>query len=45
MANNKILTKADVLQQQEKVTVMYVNTYTRDDGTVVKGYYRSKPSF
>ncbi len=45
MANNKILTKAELLRQQEKGVVVYVNSYTKDDGTVVKGYYRSKPSF
>lgn len=24
--------------------IVYVNAYTRSDGTEVKGYYRSKPS-
>jgi hypothetical protein len=25
--------------------VVYVNLYTRSDGTKVNGYYRSKPNF
>ena len=25
--------------------VVYVNSYTRSDGTEVKGYYRSRPKF
>ena len=25
--------------------VIYVNSYTRSDGTEVKGYYRSRPKF
>ena len=34
--------------QNEAMTgggVIYVNSYTRSDGTEVKGYYRSRPKF
>ena len=34
--------------QREAITgggVVYVNSYTRSDGTEVKGYYRSRPKF
>ena len=34
--------------QREEMTgggVVYVNSYTRSDGTKIKGYYRSRPRF
>ena len=34
--------------QREAMTggaVVYVDSYTRSDGTEVKGYYRSRPNF
>ena len=43
--NGTMLTNGDL--QREAITgggVVYVNSYTRSDGTKVKGYYRSKPS-
>ena len=44
--NGTMPTNGDL--QRETLTgggVVYVNSYTRTDGTKVKGYYRSKPSF
>ncbi len=44
--NGTMPTNGDL--QQEALTgggVVYVNSYTRSDGTEVKGYYRSKPKF
>ena len=43
--NGTMPTNGDL--QQEAMTgggVVYVNSYTRSDGTKVKGYYRSRPS-
>ena len=43
--NGTMPTNGDL--QREAMTgggVVYVNSYTRSDGTKVKGYYRSKPS-
>lgn len=44
--NGTMPTNGDL--QREAMTgggVVYVNSYTRSDGTEVKGYYRSKPGF
>ena len=44
--NGTMPTNGDL--QREAITgggVVYVNSYTRSDGTEVKGYYRSKPKF
>ena len=44
--NGTMPTNGDL--QRETLTgggVVYVNSYTRSDGTEVKGYYRSKPNF
>jgi len=44
--NGTMPTNGDL--QQEALTgggVVYVNSYTRSDGTEVKGYYRSRPKF
>ena len=44
--NGTMPTNGDL--QREAMTdggVVYVNSYTRSDGTEVKGYYRSKPNF
>ena len=44
--NGTMPTNGDL--QREAMTgggVVYVNSYTRSDGTEVKGYYRSKPRF
>ena len=43
--NGTMPTNGDL--QREAMTgggVVYVNSYTRSDGTKVRGYYRSKPS-
>ncbi|MBR1908619.1 hypothetical protein IJ818_06760, partial [bacterium] len=44
--NGTMPTNGD-LQQEAMIGggVVYVNSYTRSDGTEVKGYYRSKPRF
>jgi len=44
--NGTMPTNGDL--QREAMTggsVVYVNSYTRSDGTTVKGYYRSRPKF
>lgn len=44
--NGTMPTNSDL--QREAVTgggVVYVNSYTRSDGTKIKGYYRSRPRF
>ena len=44
--NGSMPTNGDL--QREALTgggVVYVNSYTRSDGTAVKGYYRSRPRF
>ena len=40
--NGTMPTNSDL--QREAMTV-YVNSYTRSDGTKIKGYYRSRPRF
>ena len=38
----KIMTDAQARQQVQAGNLIYVNSYTRSDGTPVHGYYRSK---
>ncbi len=45
MKKGKVMPEAFAKQQTQAGNLIYVNSYTRDDGIVVKGYYRSKPSF
>lgn len=45
MKKGKVMPEAFAKQQTQAGNLIYVNSYTKDDGTVVKGYYRSKPSF
>ena len=35
---------SEAKQQLKAGNLIYVNSYTRSDGTKVKGYYRSNPS-
>ncbi len=42
LAAGKIMSEAK--QQLKAGNLIYVNSYTRSDGTKVKGYYRSNPS-
>lgn len=44
IAEGKIMPEAQAKQQVQTGDLIYVNSYTRSDGTEVKGYYRSKPS-
>lgn len=36
--------EAQAKQQVQTGNLIYVNSYTRSDGTEVKDYYRSRPS-
>lgn len=44
VAAGKVMPEAQAKQQVQAGDLIYVNSYTRSDGTEVKGYYRSKPS-
>lgn len=44
VAAGKVMPEAQAKQQVQAGNLIYVNSYTRSDGTEVKGYYRSKPS-
>ena len=43
VAAGKVMPEAQAKQQVQAGNLIYVNPYTRSDGTEVKGYYRSKP--
>lgn len=43
MASGKILSKAEAEKRLQAGDLVWVDSYTRDDGTEVKGYYRTKP--
>ena len=45
IAEGKIMPEAQAKQQVQAGNLIYVNSYTRSDGTKVKGYYRSRPKF
>ena len=45
VAAGKVMPEAQAQQQVKTGNLIYVNSYTRSDGTEVKGYYRSRPSF
>ena len=40
----KIMSEAQAKQQVQTGNLIYVEPYTRSDGTEVKGYYRSRPN-
>lgn len=40
----KVMPEAQAKQQVQAGNLIYINSYTRSDGTKVKGYYRNKPS-
>lgn len=42
MKDNKIMTKKEADEAVKSGNLIYVNSYTRSDGTEVKGYYRRK---
>lgn len=44
LAKGKVMPEAQAKQQVQAGNLIYVNSYTRSDGTEVKGYYRSRPS-
>ena len=44
VAEGKVIPEAQAKQQVQTGNLIYVNSYTRSDGTEVKGYYRSKPN-
>ena len=43
VAAGKVMPEAQAKQQVQAGNLIYVNSYTRSDGTEVKGYYRSRP--
>lgn len=43
VAAGRVMPEAQAKQQVQAGNLIYVNSYTRSDGTEVKGYYRSKP--
>ena len=45
VAAGKVMPEVQAKQQVQAGNLIYVNSYTRSDGTEVKGYYRSKPEF
>ena len=45
LAAGKVMPEAQAKQQMQAGNLIYVNSYTRSDGTQVKGYYRSRPRF
>ena len=44
VAAGKVMPEAQAKQQVQAGNLIYVNSFTRSDGTEVKGYYRSRPS-
>ena len=44
LAAGKVMPEAQAKQQVQAGNLIYVNSYTRSDGTEVKGYYRSRSS-
>ena len=42
VAEGKVMPEAQAKQQVQSGNLIYVNSYTRSDGTKVKGYYRSR---
>ena len=42
VAKGKVMPEAQAKQQVQAGNLIYVNSYTRDDGTEVSGYYRRK---
>jgi len=42
MAKNEIITKIEADKMVQEGSLIWVDSYTRDDGTKVKGYYRRK---
>ena len=42
VAKGKVMPEAQAKQQVQTGNLIYVNSYTRSDGTKVRGYYRSK---
>ena len=45
LAVGKVMPEAQAKQQMQAGNLIYVNSYTRSDGTEVRGYYRSRPKF
>lgn len=45
MSAGKVMPEAQAKQQVQAGNLIYVNSYTRSDGTEVHGYYRSRPKF
>ena len=45
LAAGKVMPEAQAKQQVQAGNLIFVNSYTRSDGTEVKGYYRSRPRF
>ena len=45
LAVGKVMPEAQAKQQVQAGNLIYVNSYTRFDGTEVRGYYRSRPKF
>ncbi len=45
LAQGKVMPEAQAKQQVQAGNLIYVNSYTRSDGTKVHGYYRSKSKF
>ncbi len=45
VAAGKVMPEAQAQQQVQTGNLIYVNSYTRSDGTEVKGYYRSRPKY
>jgi hypothetical protein len=45
LAAGKVMPEAQAKQQVQAGNLIFVNFYTRSDGTEVKGYYRSRPRF
>ena len=43
VAAGKVIPEVQAKQQVQAGNLIYVNSYTRSDGTEVKGYYRSRP--
>ena len=43
VAAGKVMPEAQAKQQVQAGNLIYVNSYTRSDGTEVRGYYRSRP--
>ena len=43
LAAGKVMPEVQAKQQVQTGNLIYVNSYTRSDGTEVRGYYRSRP--